>query len=83
MRLRTFLCFFLLGLCVVSSLSAQSHLSAASAARAYTAAHGSELTAGFETFLAIPNVAADPAGLERNAALLVSELKSAARRRNC
>jgi acetylornithine deacetylase/succinyl-diaminopimelate desuccinylase-like protein len=46
----------------------------AEAARQYTAAHQAELTDRFSDFLAIPNVAADPAGLKRNADLLVEEL---------
>jgi len=45
------------------------------AARQYTDAHKSELIHGFSDFLAIPNVAADPEGLKRNADLLMSELK--------
>jgi acetylornithine deacetylase/succinyl-diaminopimelate desuccinylase-like protein len=45
------------------------------AARTYTSAHQSELIQHFSDFLAIPNVAADPAGLKRNADLLVDELK--------
>jgi len=45
-------------------------------ARHYTTAHQSELTQQFSDFLAIPNVAADPAGLQRNANFLLSALKS-------
>ena len=45
-------------------------------ARHYTMAHQSELTQQFSDFLAIPNVAADPAGLQRNADFLLSALKS-------
>jgi acetylornithine deacetylase/succinyl-diaminopimelate desuccinylase-like protein len=45
------------------------------AARTYTAAHRSELVQQFSDFLSIPNVAADPAGLKRNADLLVAELQ--------
>jgi acetylornithine deacetylase/succinyl-diaminopimelate desuccinylase-like protein len=44
------------------------------AAHSYTDAHRSELVEQFSSFLAIPNVAADPEGLKRNADLLVSEL---------
>jgi len=47
----------------------------ADAAHRYTAAHQPELIQRFSDFLAIPNVAADPAGLKRNADLLVNELK--------
>jgi acetylornithine deacetylase/succinyl-diaminopimelate desuccinylase-like protein len=45
------------------------------AARHYVTAHKAELTKQFSDFLAIPNVAADPAGLRRNADLLVEQLK--------
>jgi acetylornithine deacetylase/succinyl-diaminopimelate desuccinylase-like protein len=59
-------------LCYTFSATAQTP---AAAARQYTDAHKSELTHGFSDFLAIPNVAADPEGLKRNADLLMSELK--------
>jgi acetylornithine deacetylase/succinyl-diaminopimelate desuccinylase-like protein len=55
-------------------LTAQS--SASQTARQYTAAHQSELTQQFSDFLSIPNVAADPAGLQHNAEFLLSALKS-------
>jgi len=45
------------------------------AARQFTDAHKAELIQHFSDFLAIPNVAADRAGLDRNADLLVGELK--------
>jgi acetylornithine deacetylase/succinyl-diaminopimelate desuccinylase-like protein len=47
----------------------------AQAAHQYTAAHQAELTQTYSQFLSIPNVAADPAGLQRNADLLIAELK--------
>ena len=47
---------------------------AAQAAHQYTEAHRPDLLHQFSDFLAIPNVAADPAGLKRNADLLVAEL---------
>jgi acetylornithine deacetylase/succinyl-diaminopimelate desuccinylase-like protein len=47
----------------------------AEAARQYTKAHQAELTREFSEFLSIPNVAADPASLKRNADLLVDQLK--------
>jgi acetylornithine deacetylase/succinyl-diaminopimelate desuccinylase-like protein len=53
-------------------LSAQS---TSEAARQYVSVHKAELTKHFSDFLAIPNVAADPAGLKRNADLLVEQLK--------
>jgi acetylornithine deacetylase/succinyl-diaminopimelate desuccinylase-like protein len=61
-------------LCLNCLLRAQS--TAPQAARQYTATHQSELTRQFSDFLAIPNVAADPAGLRRNAESLLSALKS-------
>src|ERR1700685_4401944 len=45
------------------------------AARKYTTAHQATLTQEFSEFLSIPNVAADPANLKRNADLLVEGLK--------
>ena len=47
----------------------------AEAARQYTTAHQAKLTQEFSEFLSIPNVAADPANLKRNADLLVEMLK--------
>jgi acetylornithine deacetylase/succinyl-diaminopimelate desuccinylase-like protein len=47
----------------------------AEAARRYTTAHRPELLRQFSSFLAIPNVAADAANLQRNADLLVGLLK--------
>ncbi len=47
----------------------------AEVARQYTAAHRAELINQFSEFLSIPNVAADPANLKRNADLLVEMLK--------
>jgi acetylornithine deacetylase/succinyl-diaminopimelate desuccinylase-like protein len=44
-------------------------------ARDYVAAHQAELLKQFEEFVAIPDVAADPAGLKRNANYLVEQLK--------
>ena len=41
----------------------------------YTEAHRAELTAKFRDFLSIPNVAADPAGLEHNADFLLGALR--------
>jgi len=45
------------------------------AARQYTTTHQAKLTQEFSEFLSIPNVAADPANLKRNADLLVGALK--------
>jgi len=60
--------------CILSCLplSAQTPVIAA---RQYVATHKPELTKEFSDFLAISNVAADPAGLKRNADLLVEQLK--------
>ena len=46
------------------------------AARDYTTAHRADLVKLFSEFLAIPNVAADPSGLEKNASFLISALSS-------
>jgi acetylornithine deacetylase/succinyl-diaminopimelate desuccinylase-like protein len=45
------------------------------AARNYTTPRQSELTQQFSDFLAIPNVAADPAALHRNAEFLLAQLQ--------
>ncbi|WP_255462346.1 M20/M25/M40 family metallo-hydrolase [Granulicella sp. WH15] len=45
------------------------------AGKAYTAAHKQELTKQFEEFLSMPNVAADPAGLKKNAEFLKAQLE--------
>jgi acetylornithine deacetylase/succinyl-diaminopimelate desuccinylase-like protein len=58
--------------CFVCPLRAQT---AAEAASQYTSAHKSELTQEFSKFLAMPNVAADPAGLKANADWLIEMLK--------
>jgi acetylornithine deacetylase/succinyl-diaminopimelate desuccinylase-like protein len=47
----------------------------AQAANQYTTAHRSPLVQSFSSFLSIPNVAADPDGLRRNAGLLIHELQ--------
>jgi len=44
-------------------------------AREYTAVHRAELVQQFSELLSIPNVAADPANLKRNADLLVAKLR--------
>jgi acetylornithine deacetylase/succinyl-diaminopimelate desuccinylase-like protein len=46
------------------------------AAHKYTAAHQPELLRQFSDFLSIPNVAADPANLQRNADFLLQALRS-------
>src|ERR1035441_7137751 len=58
---------------LTSTLAAQTP---AEAARQYTTAHQAELIKKFSEFLSIPNVAADPANLKRNADLLVEMLRS-------
>src|SRR5580698_40297 len=45
------------------------------AAHAYTTAHRDELMQQYNEFLSIPNVAADPEGLRRNADFLVEQLR--------
>ena len=56
-----------------SPLMAQSTPS--QAAHSYTERRQADLLRHFEQFLSIPNVAADPSGLRRNAAFLINELK--------
>ena len=60
--------------CLGPVLSAQ--VTPPEAAKRYTAAHQSELTRQFSEFLSIPNVAADPANLQRNANFLLDALRS-------
>jgi len=48
---------------------------AATVAREYATPRQAELLKGFQEFVAIPNVAADPAGLKRNAEWLVAQLQ--------
>jgi acetylornithine deacetylase/succinyl-diaminopimelate desuccinylase-like protein len=48
----------------------------AQAAHSYTAAHQTELTQEFADFLSIPNIAADPASLRKNAEFLLAQLKA-------
>jgi acetylornithine deacetylase/succinyl-diaminopimelate desuccinylase-like protein len=56
-----------------ASLSAQADASVR-AAREYRTAHERDIVSAFMEFLAIPNVAADPAGLRRNAEFIAREL---------
>ena len=68
-------CLCVLLLCATGTLAGQAPVPApADAARQYVSVHRSELVQQFSDLLAIPNVAADPAGLKRNADLLVAEL---------
>ena len=64
----------LLGFSLGVALPAQPN--ASHAAQQYTAAHRPELLRQFNDFLAIPNVAADPANLQRNADFLLEALHS-------
>jgi acetylornithine deacetylase/succinyl-diaminopimelate desuccinylase-like protein len=58
--------------CLATAIAAQTP---PQAAHEYTAAHRAELVQQFSGLLSIPNVAADPANLQRNADLLVAELR--------
>ncbi len=62
--------------CFSVALSAQS--ATPEAVRQYTVAHHPQLVRQFSDFLAIPNVAADPANLQRNANFLLDALRSRA-----
>ncbi len=59
---------FVFALLLSQAASAQSP--AVEAARAYRAAHGAEILAGFAELLAIPNVGSDSAGIHRNAVFI-------------
>lgn len=63
---------FLLLVGLAGALSAQTP---SEAARRYTSEHRFELVRAFSEFLSIPNVAADPAGLQKNADFLLEMLK--------
>src|SRR5579863_9967451 len=65
-------CFAAFLLCLATAIAAQTP---PQAAREYTAAHRAELVQRFSELLSIPNVAADPANLKRNADLLVAKLR--------
>ena len=58
-------------LCLVITIAAQTP---PEVAREYTAAHRAELVQQFSELLSIPNVAADPANLKRNADLLLGPI---------
>ncbi|MBV8052974.1 MAG: M20/M25/M40 family metallo-hydrolase [Acidobacteriaceae bacterium] len=60
--------------CIITSPPMSAQIPA-EAAKRYVTAHKPELTKQFSNFLAIPNVAADPAGLKRNAEFLGEQLK--------
>jgi acetylornithine deacetylase/succinyl-diaminopimelate desuccinylase-like protein len=64
----------LLSICPGAALWAQ--ITPPEAAMRYTTAHRPELVRHFSEFLSIPNVAADPAGLQRNANFLLEALRS-------
>ena len=66
--------------CVLLIASAASSVSLAGqtapkVAHDYVASRKPELTEQFETFLSIPNVAADPVGLKNNAEFLLGQLR--------
>src|SRR6266851_3260200 len=60
---------------VVSSYTLVAQTTPPQVARTYTASRQAELTQQFQEFLSIPNVAADPASLRRNADFLVAQLQ--------
>ncbi len=71
---RQTLCLLLFWICFSVTLRAQ--LTPPEAAKRYAASHQSELFRQFSEFLSIPNVAADPANLQRNANFLLDALRS-------
>ncbi|MCU1252496.1 MAG: peptidase [Edaphobacter sp.] len=62
-------------LAVASSLALAAQTTPPQAARTYTTPRQAELIQQFQDFLAIPNVAADPASLRRNADFLAAQLQ--------
>ncbi|HEX4311691.1 MAG TPA: M20/M25/M40 family metallo-hydrolase [Acidobacteriaceae bacterium] len=70
--LRTTAC--LLTAILLSIPAAPAQATPAEAAQTFAAAHRDDLVHQFSDFLAIPNVAADPDGLRRNADLLLAQL---------
>src|SRR5260370_10729672 len=60
---------------VASSLTLAAQTAPPQAARTYTTPRQAELIQQFQEFLSIPNVAADRAGLRRNADFLVTQLQ--------
>ena len=68
-------CLLLLALAPRLPAQAPTEAAAASAAHDYTTAHRDDLIQAFSHFLSMPNVAADPDGLHRNAAFLLDQLR--------
>src|SRR6266481_1006514 len=60
---------------VASSLTLAAQTTPPQAARAYTTPRQAELIQQFQEFLAIPNIAADPAAQRRNADFLITQLQ--------
>src|ERR1700734_2758093 len=61
--------------CAFSANSLEAQATPPQAAKNYTTPRQAELTQQFSDFLSIPNVAADPANLHRNAEFLVHQLQ--------
>jgi len=61
---------------IVFSVTLRAQLAPREAAKRYTAAHQPELVRQFSQFLSIPNVAADPANLAKNANFLLDALRT-------
>jgi acetylornithine deacetylase/succinyl-diaminopimelate desuccinylase-like protein len=68
-------CLAALLFCLATAIAAQTP---PKAAREYTVAHRAELVQQFSELLSIPNVAADPANLKRNADVLLEKLRKRA-----
>ncbi|GAC1414573.1 MAG: dipeptidase [Acidobacteriaceae bacterium] len=64
----------LFAMAVAGCVTLPAQNTAVRAAHDYTETHRPELLKGFEEFVAIPNVAADPQSLRRNAAYLMKQL---------
>ena len=76
LRTRTPLVLAAMFAAVVAAAQTASTASAPRIAQAYTAPRHDLLTAQFEDFLRLPNVASDPAGLRRNAEYLLQQLRA-------
>src|ERR1700730_8493449 len=75
LRMRWTVLSTLASLLATTTLIAQTPALAAHQAREWRVQHEPEIVSGFQSLLAIPNVAADPENLKRNADTLVAMLK--------
>ena len=62
-------------ICLPLFCAALAHADSLTEARSYVAAHRPQILASFQEFVSIPNIAADRAGLDRNAEYIASALR--------